>query len=71
MRFVNFTGYTGIINFAQEILIRNTKSYYLHSVFNNSFDAKLVGFINITGTTIYNNLISFVNDEVPVSGNLN
>lgn len=68
MRFINFTGYTGVINFLKEVLIRATKSYYLYSVYNTPIDATLVGYINETGTTIYNNLISFINDEIPNSG---
>lgn len=68
LRFVNFTGYTGPISFPNNILIRKTKPYYLYSVYNNNFDATLVGYINETGTTIYNNLVSFINNQVPVSG---
>ena len=68
MRFVDFTGYTGPISFSNNVLIRKTKSFYLYSVYNNSLDATLVGYINQTGTTIYNNLINFYNDQVPVSG---
>lgn len=68
MRFIDFIGYTGAISFSQEVLIRKIKPFYLYSVFNNSLDATLVGYINETGTTIYKNLISFVDDQVPVSG---
>lgn len=70
LRFVNFTGYTGQIDFPNNVLIRKTKSYYLYSVYNISLDATLVGYINQTGITIYNDLISFVNNQVPISGKL-
>lgn len=68
MRFVNFTGYTGQVSFSNYILKRKTKSYYLYSVYNISLEATLVGYINQTGTTIYSNLISFINNQVPISG---
>ena len=67
LRFVNITGYTGIINFPAVGLIRNVEPYYLYSVYNTSFDATLVGYINETGTKIYNDLINFVDGEIPVS----
>lgn len=85
LRFVNFTGYTGQINFPNDALIRSgnriyverdililcfeAKSYFLYNVINITYEAVLVGTLNETTVTINDTAIQFVNNEIPTSGN--
>ena len=48
-------------------LILKAKSFYLYSVYNNAYDAVLVGVLNETSIQINTSAIHFVNDEIPIS----
>lgn len=67
IKYVNITGYTGQIWFANNTLTRAIKNFYLFNPTTDVISAQQVGVLNYTGTYINDSLITFINGKVPVS----